>query len=173
MYDLILFTIFKSSIVYKSKPTMKKTIVIVTIVLFITTSYAFMRDDPPRYENLKILPKNTTKQEMDSIMKHFSRSLGVKCSFCHVRNNDEKKDFNFASDESKNKLIARNMIKMMNKINKKYIKEDNEEHRNKGNMIPVVSCYSCHHGHEDPENRPPAPPPGGPQQAGPGQQQRP
>src|SRR3712207_7632543 len=106
---------------------MKKTILIASIISLISTSYAFMRDDPPRYENLKVLPKNTTKQEMDSIMKHFSRSLGVKCGHCHVRSTEGKKDFIFASDESKNKLIARDMYKMMNKINKKYFKEDNEE----------------------------------------------
>ncbi len=145
---------------------MKKTIIIATIVCLISASYAFIRDDTPKYENLKVLPKNTTKQQMDSIMKHFARSLGVKCTHCHVRNKDEKKDFNFASDENKNKLIARGMFKMMNKINKKFFKEDNEEQRNKGNMIPIVSCYSCHRGQEDPENKPPA-------QPRPGEQPRP
>lgn len=102
---------------------------------------------------------------MDSIMKHFSLSLGVRCNFCHVRGNDAQRNFNFASDSSKHKLAARSMFKMMNKINKKYFKPDNNDVASNGNRIPQVSCYSCHHGKENPENRPPAPPapgPGGP-----------
>lgn len=139
---------------------MKKTLLIATLACLISLSFAF-RENPPRYENLKVLPKNTTKKEMDSIMKHFAMSLGVKCTFCHVRNTDEQKNFNFASDEKKEKLTARNMFKMMNKINKKWFKEDHDEAEGQNasmNRIPEVSCYSCHHGKEHPENRPPAPP---------------
>lgn len=137
---------------------MKKTLLIAVLVCLISISFAF-RQNPVRYENLKVLPKNTTKKEMDSIMKHFASSLGVRCTFCHVRNNDEQKSFNFASDEKKEKLMARKMFKMMTKINKKYFKPDHDEANNASmNMIPEVSCFSCHHGKEKPENRPPAPP---------------
>src|SRR3954466_5168119 len=139
---------------------MKKTLLLTTIVAFIALSFAF-QENPVHYENLKVLPKNTTKKEMDSIMRHFSMSLGVRCNFCHVRNNDAQKSFNFASDSSKHKVVARSMFKMMNKINKKYFKPGDDENRdvaNNGNRIPQVSCYSCHHGKENPENRPPAPP---------------
>ncbi len=149
---------------------MKKTFLISAIVCLVSISFAFRQNPPtPKYENLKVLPKNTTKKEMDSIMRHFSLSLGVRCNFCHVRGNDAQRNFNFSSDSSKHKLTARSMYKMMNKINKKYFKPDNDENHdvaNNGNRIPQVSCYSCHHGKENPENRPPAPPapgPGGPQ----------
>src|SRR3954471_9440300 len=98
---------------------MKKTFLIASLVCLISISFAF-RQNPPRYENLKVLPKNTTKKEMDTIMRHFAMSLGVKCNFCHARNNDAQKSFNFASDSSKNKITARSMFKMMTKINKKY-----------------------------------------------------
>jgi hypothetical protein len=145
---------------------MKKTLLISSIVCLISISFAFRQNPPVKYENLKVLPKNTTKKEMDSIMKHFSLSLGVRCNFCHVRGNDAQRNFNFASDSSKHKLAARSMYKMMNKINKKYFKPDNDDNRDMAsnvNRIPQVSCYSCHHGKENPENRPPAPPaPGGP-----------
>jgi hypothetical protein len=144
---------------------MKKTLFISALVCLICISFAFQQN-PVKYENLKVLPKNTTKKEMDTIMRHFSQSLGVRCNFCHVRGNDAQRNFNFASDSSKNKLIARNMYKMMNKINKKYFKPGKDEENrnlanNNGNRIPQVSCYSCHHGKENPENRPPAPPPPG------------
>ncbi|MCW3112344.1 MAG: hypothetical protein JWR18_740 [Segetibacter sp.] len=138
---------------------MKKTLLITTLVCLIGLSFAFQQTTV-KYENLKVLPKNTTKKEMDSIMRHFSMSLGVKCNFCHIRNNDAQKTMNFASDSSKHKQIARSMYKMMNKINKKYFKPEDDENRNmanNANRIPQVSCYSCHHGKENPENRPPAP----------------
>lgn len=141
---------------------MKKTLLIATLVCLISLSFAF-QENPVKYENLKVLPKNTTKKEMDSIMRHFSMSLGVRCNFCHVRGNDAQKNFVFASDSSKHKLVARNMFKMMTKINKKYFKPKDDENgsmANNGNRIPQVSCYSCHHGKENPENRPPAPVPG-------------
>lgn len=76
---------------------MKKTLLIGTLVGLICVSFAF-RQQPPKYENLKVLPKNTTKKEMDSIMKHFSLSLGVRCNFCHVRGNDAQRNFKFADD---------------------------------------------------------------------------
>ncbi|MDQ6815365.1 MAG: c-type cytochrome [Bacteroidota bacterium] len=149
---------------------MKKTLLIASLVCLISLSFAFQQTQV-KYENLKVLPKNTTKKEMDSIMKHFSMSLGVRCNFCHVRGNDAQHNFNFASDSSKHKLAARSMFKMMNKINKKYFKPDKDDDNannanmaNVSNRIPEVSCYSCHHGKEHPENRPPAPsgpPPGG------------
>jgi hypothetical protein len=88
-------------------------------------------------------------------MKHYSMSLGVKCNFCHVRETTGQKNFNFASDELKNKLVARDMAKMMTRINKKYFKRDDAG--GNVNMIPRVSCYSCHNGKEEPANRPPAP----------------
>ena len=139
---------------------MKKILLIGTLVTLVCFSFAF-QEKPVHYQNLKVLPKSTTKKEMDSIMKHFSMSLGVRCNFCHVRGNDAQRNFNFADDSSKNKLVARNMFKMVNKINKKYFKPDNDDNRNESNnvnRIPQVSCYSCHHGKENPENRPPAPP---------------
>ncbi len=134
---------------------MKKITVMATLICVVSAFLAF-RQSVPAYKNLKVLPKKTTKQEMDSIMRHFSMSLGVRCNFCHVRNNDEKKTFNFASDDNKHKLIARSMYKMMVKINKKYF-EESESEKESVNRIPEVSCYSCHHGKEHPENRPPAP----------------
>src|SRR6476469_2174617 len=100
---------------------MKKTLLIYTIVCLIGVSFVFQQNPTfVKYENLKVLPKNTTKKEMDSIMRHFSLSLGVRCNFCHVRGNDAQRNFNFASDSSKHKQTARSMFKMMNKINKKY-----------------------------------------------------
>jgi hypothetical protein len=119
---------------------MKKSfIVIVFLIGTASVSFAFMQQ--ARYENLQVLPKDTNKYQMDSVMKHFTSSLGVNCNFCHVKTNDDKKDWDFASDDKRHKLIARDMMRMTADLNKKYFKEDEGQ---------AVTCYSCHHGEETP-----------------------
>ena len=132
----------KTVIIILKIESMKKSFIVIAFFIgTVTASLAFFQA-PTRYENLKVLPKNTNKYQMDSVMKHFSSSLGVKCNFCHVRNNDEMKDWNFASDDNRHKEVARDMMRMTQKINKKYFKEGGD-----GNAI---TCYSCHHGQEEP-----------------------
>jgi len=139
---------------------MKKTIIVITgFIAVVLLSFAFRMPDQPKYENLKVLSKNTTKQQMDSVMKHFSASLGVKCNFCHVRGTEGQNNFDFASDKIDHKIIARGMMKMTNKINKKYFNENKD-----ANKISALTCYSCHNGHEKPGTRPPAPAPRTPEQ---------
>ena len=114
---------------------------------------AFTKDEP-RYKNLKVLPKDITKEQMDSVMHHFSLSLGVRCNFCHVRN-DSAKTWDFASDDNKHKLAARNMLKMMEKINDKFF--DVTGGKRNLNTKLMVTCYSCHHGATEPATIPPVP----------------
>jgi hypothetical protein len=72
---------------------MKKTIIVIaSFIAVVSMSFAFKKADTPKYENLKVLSKNTTKQEMDSIMKHFSgnrnRNAGVYCfTIIYLRGN--------------------------------------------------------------------------------------
>ena len=126
---------------------MKKSIFVILIfVTLITVSFAFISVDPPKYKNLKILKKNISKAELDSIMRFFAVSLGEKCTFCHVRNDAENK-MDFASDANPNKGTARYMIRMANKINKKYFKD---QEQNSTKTIQSVTCYTCHHGEAKP-----------------------
>ena len=127
------------------------------LVILICLSLAFTTSDPPEYKNLKILPKNISKEKLDSIMHHFSMSLNVRCNFCHVRNNAEKK-WDFASDSISDKLIARKMMLMTMNINKKYFKEERNDTR-ETELVPSVTCYTCHHGSTLPQTIPPPPPP--------------
>ncbi|MGV3657382.1 MAG: c-type cytochrome, partial [Chitinophagaceae bacterium] len=97
----------------------KSLLVTLGLVFLVTISVAFTADKERRYKNLKVLPKDITKNEMDTIMKHFTVALGVKCNFCHTFNT-EAKAMDFASDANKHKDMARNMMRMTKKINKKY-----------------------------------------------------
>lgn len=122
---------------------MKKTfLVLVTFIFFITLSVAFTQK-PPEYKNLKILPKDISKETLDSIMHHYSQSLGVKCSFCHVHN-EEQKTWDMASDAKPEKLIARKMMLMTNGINTKYFTSEDDDKNEEA--IQTITCYTCHKG---------------------------
>jgi hypothetical protein len=133
---------------------MKRSLII-TFSLFaiIAISMAFTKDEP-KYKNLKILPKNINKEQLDSVMHHFSLSLGVRCTFCHVHS-DDMKTWDFASDDNKHKLTARQMMKMMQKINDKYFSVSNTK---KLDAKLLVTCYTCHHGSNDPATKAVMPP---------------
>ena len=101
---------------------------------------------PDKFTNLKILPKTIAKDDLVSTMRQFSVGLGVRCNYCHAQADSGKgKGLEFASDEKKEKGIARGMMKMVDTINKKLIPKA-------GVKSPVkVQCITCHHGVETPE----------------------
>lgn len=116
-------------------------------------SYAFTKQSSPEWKNLKILPKNITEHQMDSVMHHFSVSLNVGCEFCHVKtvvNNNEEWDM--ASDKKKHKLKAREMMTMTNELNDKYFPYGGKAADLSTAL--TITCYSCHNGHKEPMVKP-------------------
>lgn len=132
---------------------MRKTVLVIAgFVALITVSLAFTEPKDRIFKNLKVLPKDITKPQMDSVMQSFTAALGVKCNFCHVRTADNK-DWDFPNDANKHKLITRDMMKMTNKINKKYF-----DMTGKGlSASLMVTCYTCHNGKPEPAVKPPKP----------------
>ena len=128
----------------------KSLLVTLCFAFLVVLSLAFTSKDERRYKNLKVLPKNITKNEMDTIMKHFTVALGVKCNFCHTFNT-EQKAMGFASDANKHKDVARNMMRMTKKINKKYF-----EFTAYDDLATTlqVSCATCHNGKAEPSSWP-------------------
>ena len=132
---------------------MKRTALALTVlVAFFTMSFIITKQDDPKYKNLKVLPKNITERQMDSVMKSFTAALGVKCTFCHVRN-DSTKVWDYASDKKKHKLIARDMMKMTNQINDKYFDVTGKGSKDLS-TIQMVTCYTCHNGKPEPAVKP-------------------
>ncbi|HZH66611.1 MAG TPA: c-type cytochrome [Flavisolibacter sp.] len=124
------------------------------IIGAIIISYAFTGSKDPGYKNLKILPKNITEQQMDSVMHHFTASLNVKCNFCHVRN-EETKEWDHASDANKHKLVAREMMTMTNNLNDKYFPYSGKAENL--SSILTVTCFTCHNGQKEPATKAPRP----------------
>ncbi len=115
---------------------------------------AFMPKQQERtYTNLKVLPKDISKEDLGKIMDGFKTSLGVKCNYCHAPSATEKGRLDFASDAKAEKQTARMMMLMTAKINKKFfhIKDVKTP-----NAVLPVSCITCHNGKEHPATLNPA-----------------
>ena len=99
---------------------------------------------PDKFTNLKVLPKDISKAELQSTMRGFAFALGVRCEHCHVEKPGAKKfDLNFAADDKEAKKTARVMLEMVAAINRDYIA--------KVSATPIhVQCVTCHHGLAEP-----------------------
>jgi len=101
------------------------------------------------FKNLKVLPKNISQKQLSAIMvDQFQDELGVSCNFCHSENRETHKP-DYVSDEKPEKQIARLMMQMTNRINKKYFKLG---HVMIGDSTSIVTCGTCHQGKPRPEN---------------------
>lgn len=89
--------------------------------------------DGPGFKHLEVLPKNIAKDKLKAIMKAQAKALGVECDHCH--------DMPDADKDTKNKKIAREMMRMTAEINAKFIKSDE-----------MVTCDTCHRGKEKPDS---------------------
>lgn len=89
------------------------------------------------FSNVQVL-KDIPVGEFMATMGFFSASLGLNCVYCHVP--ESLQDWKKFAEDVPRKRIARNMIAMVNGINKTSF----------GGRA-VVTCYSCHHGNERPK----------------------
>ena len=101
---------------------------------------------PEKPSNLKVLPKDWPGTRLRPVMMGFSRSLGVRCSYCHKGEEGKSlSTYDFASDENPNKNRAREMLRMLNDI---------EEHLKKiepsGDKRVNLWCHTCHRGRPRP-----------------------
>ncbi len=92
------------------------------------------------FTNVKVLKGIPVSEFMDT-MGFFAASVGLNCVFCHVP--ESLQDWKKFAEDVPRKRIARNMIMMVNTINK----------TNFGGRA-VITCYSCHHGNEVPKQIP-------------------
>lgn len=103
---------------------------------------------PVKYVNLKVLPKNISSRELQSLMvDDFQDGLGVACNFCHA-NAADGHGLDFASDAKPEKEIARKMMRMTMGLNKKYFQV---KHPKLGSEALIVNCNTCHKGQPFPD----------------------
>jgi hypothetical protein len=92
------------------------------------------------FQNLQVLPKDITKQELRATMDGFADQLDVKCSFCHVA--DE-----YPKDDKEHKQIARRMLKLV-----MFMRENSSDYFKDGIDPQQINCWSCHRGKSEPEH---------------------
>src|SRR3954452_7202514 len=99
-------------------------------ILAATSAYA-------EQKNVQLLT-NLSDAQLGLAMSNMSASLGVRCDFCHVFN-EQTKSLDFPNDAKQEKKTAREMIKLVLDLNEKNFKGR-----------PIVGCYTCHLGKEHP-----------------------
>jgi hypothetical protein len=87
-----------------------------------------------KFKNIKVL-KDLPADQLFPTMQEFTKALGGNCATCHVQGD-------FASDDKKMKLVARDMIVMVRKLNE-----------TEPSVHKSVTCFMCHHGQKEPAER--------------------
>ncbi len=125
---------------------MKRMLAVVIVVVLLPALLAAQparRFPPDSLVNTKVIPKSTPVPQVLGMMRGFAGDLGVRCQFCHV--GEEGKplgEFDFASDDKRTKLVARQMMRMVAEINHRI---DTLPGRTASTSVQV-SCRTCHRG---------------------------
>jgi tetratricopeptide (TPR) repeat protein len=78
------------------------------------------------------------------MMRNFAGALGVRCQYCHVGQEGQSlASFDFAKDEKRTKLTARQMMRMVEEINRRI--DTLPEHAQMTSHVEVT-CQTCHRG---------------------------
>jgi hypothetical protein len=97
---------------------------------------------PDSLVNTKVIPHNTPVTQVLGLMRNISGDLGVRCQFCHVgKEGQPLAQFDFPSDDKRTKQVARQMMLMLQEINRRL------------DTIPArptpglqATCATCHRG---------------------------
>src|SRR5688572_21320183 len=97
---------------------------------------------PDSLINVQVFPRTTPVREVTAAMRTFAMGLGVRCQYCHVGEEGMPLErFDFANDEKRTKLVARQMMRMVQEINRRL---DTLPGRTTAGL--QVSCATCHRG---------------------------
>jgi hypothetical protein len=125
-----------------------KMIIILGLAAIVFTGIAASKPELTKERNLKVLPKDISNTDLDSVMEGYAKALNVSCDFCHAESKTIKNDIDFASDDKPEKEITRIMMKMTASVNKDYFDYTIVY---KAGETMAVSCYTCHDGFPRPE----------------------
>ena|SRR5687768_3331013 len=111
---------------------------------------------PQRFENLQVFPRDIPRDTLVAIMRGFTASLGVRCTFCHLEREGAAQaagggggggglNLNFASDSLANKRKARWMLHMTDSVNTRLASLPGRDE-----PATNVNCMTCHRGMSKP-----------------------
>lgn len=98
---------------------------------------------PDSLVNTKVIPHNTPVPQVLGVMRGIAGDLGVRCQFCHVGEEGQPLDhFDFASDKKRTKLVARQMMLMLQEVNRRL----DTIPRQQSTSAISATCGTCHRG---------------------------
>jgi photosynthetic reaction center cytochrome c subunit len=98
---------------------------------------------PDSLINVKVIPRTTPVMQLVGTMRNITFALGVRCQFCHVGEEGlPLEKFDFAKDEKRTKLVARQMMQMVAEINRRV----DTLPRDPARKAAEVTCATCHRG---------------------------
>jgi hypothetical protein len=100
-----------------------------------------------KYHNINVLG-DLPAEQLGPIMEEWTKSLGVKCGFCHVeeKTDEGKTVTNYEKETNPMKDVARDMYVLTTGLNTK-----------EKTVQKSVTCFMCHRGNVVPAGKP-APP---------------
>jgi hypothetical protein len=118
------------------------TVLLLLSVSSLTSAQPAGKFPPDSLVNTKVIPHATPVQDVIGTMRNFTSALGVRCQFCHVGEEGQPlAQFDFASDKKRNKLVARQMMLMLQEINRRL-----DTIPEKGQPAVTAACSTCHRG---------------------------
>jgi hypothetical protein len=127
-------------------------VIVMALVGLVGASILYARGDAEQAgqartpQNLQVLPKDWTYQQVQMHMRTFTAALGVECTHCHVGTMADR-----AKDDNPKKLLARKMIQMTNAINTEMLKGVGDP---PAAGAAKVTCFTCHRGQLKPLTAP-------------------
>jgi hypothetical protein len=97
---------------------------------------------PDSLINLRVIPKTTPVMQVVGMMRNITGDLGVRCQFCHVGEEGQPlEQSDFASDQKRTKVVARQMMLMVREINSRL-----DTLPERPTPLLQVTCGTCHRG---------------------------
>src|SRR5215510_15329444 len=110
-------------------------------LVLLAASFAMAQEKQPMaeevFKNIQVMKGIPVNEFMDT-MGFFAAALGLNCTGCHVA--ESLQDWSKFADDVARKRTARNMIRMVDTINKTQF-----------GGRRVLTCWSCHRGTQVPE----------------------
>ena len=98
---------------------------------------------PEKFTNLKVLPRDISRDSLVRIMRGISLSLNVRCQYCHVGGDGVSfAGVTFEKDDDPDKLKARFMLRMVDSLNRVVL--PNLPGLNRAPLR--IECKTCHRG---------------------------
>jgi hypothetical protein len=121
---------------------MRKLIVLMLATTSVASAQPAHKFPPDSLTNTKVIPHATPVIEVIGTMRNFTSALGVRCTFCHVGSESiDLAEYDFVSDQKRNKLVARQMMRMLAEVNARL-----DTIPGRTNPAVTATCMTCHHG---------------------------